>query len=326
MSALFGKGIPKDSTVLIVDIQNASVGCALVRLSGGGPPKLFAETRAPLPLLHSVSAHALLKESDKALRHALLQASTTAARMRNHTKLSHMGTVGAAHVFVSPPWVTAQDKNGTLTWDTEPTMQKTALHAIHDTFGDIKTSFHTTGAALTHTTNLLFEQTPDILLCSIGGEVSELTLLQSGQRAAYATMPVGHHFVLRTLTTHAGVSPHEAHSMLRLARTTHTETPGEEALFAAAQHFAKIFTQVAGDMLEDSQVQGILVVGMEPVGEWAAQNLSMSDLGGLFSADTVVQALHTHHVAPYLAAHASHPDLLFMAQALYIDSKNRVIH
>lgn len=321
MSALFGKGIPKDSTVLIVDIQNASVGCALVRLTNGQPPKLFAETRVALPLFHTVSAHTLLQESDKALRHALLQASTTAARMRNHAKLSHMGMIEAAHVFVSPPWVTAQEKNGTLTWDTEPTMQKAAAHAIADTFGDIHIDFHTTGAALTHTTNVLFTETPDILLCSIGGEVSELTLLQAGERAAYATMPIGHHFIVRTLTSHAGVSAHEANSILHLARTSRTEAPGEEALFAAAQQFAKTFTQVAGDMLDDAEVQGILVVGTEPVGEWAAQNLSTSDLGGLFSSDTAIQALHTHHIAPYLAAHSAKPDLMFMAQALYISSK-----
>src|SRR4051812_42791750 len=107
MSALFGKKTPTDKTVLIVDIENSSVGAALVRLSPGHAPKLFAEKRVALPLLPSVSAGKLLEETDKALREALLQASTVAARMRNHSKLGPVGVIAHVQVFVSPPWVIA---------------------------------------------------------------------------------------------------------------------------------------------------------------------------------------------------------------------------
>jgi hypothetical protein len=323
MTPLFGKKTSADKTVLIVDIENSSVGAALVRLSPGHAPKLFAEKRVALPMLPSVSAGKLLEETDKALRQALLQASTTAARMRNHPKLAPVGIISHVQVFVSPPWVIAHEKQGELDWDVEPNAKTKALHAIDDTFGALPITFHAASAAYAHATNVLFDQTPDLLLFTVGGEVSELTLLHGGVRAAYATVPLGRHFIVRTLQSHAGVSQHEADSLVRLSRHMRTETPAEEALFAAAAHVSHEFGAAARTLLDDTPVQGILVIAHEPVGEWVAQSLASHGLGDAFPAGMVVQALHTHHLAPHLAAHAARPDLVFMTHALFIGTQNK---
>lgn len=324
MSPLFGReDPPTDKTVLIVDIENSSVGCALVRVSPTKAPKLFAEKRISLPLLRSISADKLLIETDKALREALAQASATAARMRHHPKLALVGVVDSAVVFVSAPWATAQGRQRGLVWSIEPLLISQIAASIIDTFGPLKTTFHAASAATSHATNQLFETAPDLLISTIGGEVTELTLLQEGVRVAHATMPIGKHFVLRTLQSHAGLSTHEAHSAIRLARASHIETPHAEALLAAAAHFAREFGQTASTIVE-TPVAGVLIIAHEPIGEWAAQSIATHDIGNIFAEGTQVQALHTHHISPHLGAHAMHPDLLFMVEALFIGTHSGV--
>lgn len=325
MSALFGSEAPTDKTVLIVDIENSSVGCALVRASSNKAPKLFAEKRIPLPLLRSISADKLLAHTDKALREAFMHVSTTAARMRHHEKLAPVGVIDSVVVFVAAPWATAQGRQQGLAWRIEPLLINHISAAIIDTFGPLNTTFHATSAATSHATNQLFEIAPDLLISTIGGEVTELTLLQNGVRIAHATMPLGKHFLLRTLQTHAGLSVHEAHSAIRLARTSPIETPHDEALLAAAAHFAREFGHAASTIVE-TPVAGVLVIAHEPIGEWAARSIATHDIGNVFAEGTQVQALHTHHIGPHLGAHAIRPDLIFMVEALFIGTHPGVVN
>ena len=318
MSGLFSKKKPAEETILIVDIENASVGCALVRLSLGHAPKLFAENRAALPMTHSLNAQHLLAETEKALREALTHASTTAARMRNHPNIGAVGVITSASIFVSPPWTSAKISNNSLSWSIEPALKQMVEKSIRDIFDDIPLTFQAAGSAVAHTTNKLFEQKPDLLLCMITGEVTELALMQNGELAARATVPLGKHFLLRTLQSHAGLSHAEANSMLKLARIA-VETPAEEALFSAGRQYGKELSAAARDMQANIGVQGILVIANEPMGEWAARNLAINEsVGELFNEGATVQALHTHHLMPHLAAHAARPDLLFMIEALFV--------
>jgi hypothetical protein len=320
MAALFGKKTSKDETVLIVDIENGSVGAALVRHSPGSLPKLFAEVRVNTPILRTFTATELLAEIDKALRHALLQVSTTAARMRNHPKLQRVGTVQRAAVFVSSPWAVATASAEGLVSDIEPLLQDAAHTAVEDTFGSLPVTFYATTSAATHTTNRLFSESPGLLLCFITGEITELSMVNGGVSIAHATAPSGRHDVLRTLQTHAGLSYEEAHSSLLLDRKARVGHATSEALFAAAEHFVEQFAHAAKDIHHVAPVHGILVIAPEPTGEWAAQYLAGSEhVSTLFEEGTTVQALHTHHLAPFLAAHAPRPDLYFMIEAVFID-------
>ncbi|MBY0473032.1 hypothetical protein K2Q00_01965 [Patescibacteria group bacterium] len=336
MAGLFSKQAPMGigKTVLLVDIENGSVGCALVHLpslklrqaslsTGKELPKLFAETRVALPMMRTLDLEKLMKETDTALREALTHTSVTAARMRTHAKLSHIGAIHSSAVFISAPWTAARTQNGELDWEIESELQSHISRAIADTFGDIAISFYATSAAVAHATGHLFETAPHLLLTTMTGEVTELSVLEDGKLTARATIPFGKHFFLRTLSSHAGLSYPEAHSALRLARGSNIETPVEEALYAAGTQFASNFATAAQELHADNSPHGILVVAQEPMGEWLVQMLvGQEALTKSFSQGTTVQALHTHHVMPYLSAHAAKPDIVFMVEALFI---NRMI-
>src|SRR5581483_10890296 len=164
MTGLFKKQAPTEKTVLLVDIENGSVGCALVHLPAGKAgfpdqarelPKLFAETRAAIPMMRTFNIDRLKHDTDATLRDVLAQTSMTAARMRAHPKLSRIGTVASAAVFVSAPWTVATIKDDSLDWEVEAAVQTVIEHAIQDTFGDIPVSFYATSAAVAHATDRL---------------------------------------------------------------------------------------------------------------------------------------------------------------------------
>ncbi len=320
MAGLFGtKKVPAEKTVLIVDIENGSVGAGLVRITPGKQPKLFAETRVAFSNIQTLSAEKLLKETDKALREALSRTAIVAARMRNHQKLAPVGEVSAISVFVASPWALPSISGHTLNWTIEKALQDEVRKALLDTFGTTPASFHAAGVASAHATGKLFQNIPPLLLCAVHGEVSELSIVDGGQVLAHATMPLGSNLFTRTLRTHGGYSPAEAQSLLRLSRMTRHETPAEEALYASSNEFASMFNTAAKPLVAHTPVGGILVIAREPVGEWVAQNLGTNDLSSTFDEGTTIQALHTHHLAPHLAAHATKPDLACMIEALFID-------
>lgn len=325
MAGLFSKQAPLGKTVLLVDIENGSVGCALVHLPAGSNefPKLFAETRVALPMMRTLDLGQLMEATDASLREALTQTSVTAARMRSHPKLSHIGAINSATVFIAAPWTAALYDGNTLDWEIESNLQTRVGHAIADLFGDIPVSFYAASAAVAHATNHLFESAPHLLLCTITGEITELSVLEDGRLTARATIPLGRHFFVRTLSSHAGLSHPEAHSALHLARSSKLETPVEEALYAAGAQFASSFASAARELHADNSPHGILVVAQEPMGEWVVQMLAgQESLTNAFPQGTTVQALHTHHVMPYLAAHAAKPDIVFMVEALFINRSN----
>lgn len=319
MSPLFGKKNPNEETVLVVDVENGSVGCALVRRAPGQLPKLFAETRISLPLLSTFTAHQLLKETEKMLREALVQTSGTAARMRNHPKLGNIGVIGSAHIFVAAPWASARVEDDEFVYTVEPTAANMIATAVRDTFGDVPQSMHAAMAAVMHASERLFGGMPDLLFSSLTGEMTELNIAREGKIVARATMPIGKHLVLRTVQTHGGVSRAEAESALALARHGHSGAPLEEALEVAAHTFATEFSSAAREIKHTHPMHGILLVAQEPVGEWAARALATYASTDVFGERTPVQALHSRHVMPHLAAHSARPDLLFMIEALFID-------
>jgi hypothetical protein len=274
-------------------------------------------------MLRTLDLEKLLKDTNVVLREALMHTSVTAARMRTHDKLSNVGTIASVTVFVAAPWTAATVREDTLEWDVEPKLRALVERAVADSFGDVSVSFFATSTAVAHATDHMFETAPHLLLCNITGEVTELSVLEEGRLAARATIPLGKHFFLRTLSTHAGLSHAEAHSALKLAHVSRIETPAEEALSAAGAQYASLFTAAARHLHADRSPHGILVVAPEPLGEWAAQMLASQEaLTSAFAEGTTIQALNTHHVTPYLAAHAAKPDIVFMIEALFINGTN----
>src|SRR4029079_5139983 len=97
------------------------------------------------------------------------------------------------------------------------------------------------------------------------GEVCELVALSNGALAGSATIPFGERSILRTLKTHAGLTPHEARSALALGHL-------HEPLRAAAEQFGREFSSAAQELLTDD-MRSVFVVGDEHAATWVGKTL-----------------------------------------------------
>lgn len=305
--------------MVVLDVENGSVGAGLVRLVPGALPKLFAQTRIPIPLVRTRSAASLVHAVEAAALEALQHTSLVAARVR-HSKLHTLGEVSRAVIFLHAPWSTLTPAK--KAWNHEPEMVHSLRVALASTFGDIPLTVHPFATAALHTTNTLFEQQGHFLLCTITGEVAELLLVKNGALAGRATIPLGSNLALRTLQSHTGMSQAEARSTLRLAHDAPALYP--EPLTAAANHFSAAFRDAAREIL-DTPVTGVLIIGAEPASTWAAKTLSVASPSTTapdpFAEDTLVRTLSARHMAPYIAAHAHSPDVALMVATVFVDSK-----
>lgn len=323
MNRFFGD-TPKtqSKTMLLVDIENGSVGSALVRLAPGHPPKLFAENRTHFTFLPTRTAPVLLREIEKAVQQSLGQTSLVAARIRGNPNIAPAGNVGEAALFFAPPWAALMPHG--KDWKLEQEAVSVAARTVGDFFGHIKTQTHASGAALLRASNALFELPGIVLLCAVTGEVTEVVALSNGALIGHATVPFGSNLVFRTLKTHGDYSLSEAHSLLSLVRNH--PTPGalyNEPLSAAAKHVSKHITQAA-EQLSSEKIQGMLFVAPDPLGEWFARAMT-SFTSDAFHSNATVRALHPHHLAPHIAAHGARPDLQILLEALFVDAAfNRV--
>jgi len=318
--SLFGKRT-KDAgqTIAILDIENGSVGAALARLSRGDAPKLFAETRIRTPILATLDTRTMSREIEKASRDALHHVSEVAARIRMHEALSSSGSIDRAAVFFSPPWAAMHLEGGTA--DYAPHIEGLTQGLIEETLGDKRISMHPFGTAAAHGAVALFPGEAPTLLCIINGEVTELLLLAGGKLVGRATMPLGLHSILRTLTSHAGISAAEARSLISLA-SHDSDGPAYEPLAAAQAHFASEFASAAEPLVEHTPVQSVLVMAPYPAEEWFARALSQEPrLAELFPEGSTVRAMRAQHAMPFIAAHAPKPDLPIMLEALFVDAK-----
>jgi hypothetical protein len=288
--SLFGKGAPR-TTVLLLDIENGSVGSGLVELAPGQAPRLFGESRVEVPLLDTRSAAQLLRAVEHAASEALLRASETSARMRmaGHSHLP----VQKAVVFLAAPWGVPNLSLGRP--DFEGSLTATLAARIRALFGDAPVACHAHASAAVHGLRVLYPEAHDALVLSVNGELSELLLVEAGHVAGHATVPVGLGTILRTLKSHAGHSIHEARSALRLGHHN-------EASRAAAAHFVGEFKDVAQDLLRGRGASRVFVLAHEPAGEWVARTLSSATLADLFPQGGVVRAMRAGQLAPYLAA------------------------
>ncbi|MDB5225440.1 MAG: hypothetical protein JWL87_392 [Candidatus Adlerbacteria bacterium] len=300
--SLFGKKSP-DKTVLILDIENGSVGSALAKLSPGQAPRLFGESRTQVPVFDTRSALQLARAVEHAASESLLQASETAARLRNHA--STAGPVSQVVVFLAAPWGVPNLSVGRP--DFSQVLTDVLAPRIAALFGDVPVAQHAHMSAAVHGLRALYPDHPQSLLLSINGEVSELLLLEDDRAVAHTTAPVGLHTVLRTLKSHAGLSEHEARSALKLGSSS-------EALEAAAAHFAGEFKEAARDILPEQGSPAVFVLAHEPAAEWFARSLAHRSLADLFPQGGIVRTLRGAHAAPYISGAS---DIHLALNALY---------
>jgi hypothetical protein len=317
MAFLFGKKKPVEKTIIVVDIENGSVGSALVRLSPAHAPKLFGQIRKRVPLLVTRDANRLSEEIEKATQGALQHAHEVAARIRMHAPAAAIGVAERGMVFLHAPWSGVRFEEGSRADVTAVESFLRTIHQLHAASApDMPVSFHSFGASAAPLLSTVYDISHPTLVCSISSEMIELFIVENGSVAGYGTIPFGTHSLLRTLQSHGGLSQAEALSAMYL------ESPyGTEAFEASAQHIAREFSDAARELLKHSEASDVLVIGHEPYAQWFAGVLTHEDVGEVFSNGGAVRAVRARHVTPFIAAHAGAGDVPLMLSALFADAR-----
>ena len=333
MSLWFGKKkSEKEKIITLLDVENASVGVALVRLPTeaqavlGQAPQLLVQKRIALPVAHTLDAARLVHETEKAVHEVLVYARASATE-----------EVSPVAAFLGAPWSAPswarpiQNQVVDPLWEFEPYVHKSIMHLVQGA----PISFYAFGSAAMHAADTAFEHDQAFILCVVTGEVCEILCIQNNTIVARATLPFGVHTLSRTLSSHAGVSLSAARSALHLVDTSSAHKHAgpswiHEPLSVAATHFATHFTEAARelhiDALSGEPAHSVLVVAPEPLGELFASILgnNAERLSKLFPNGGVVRALRAHHLVPHFSsAGVAVPDLRLMTEALFINKHTR---
>lgn len=323
MFPLFWRKREEGKTVLVLDIENGSVGVCFAHLSPTHQPKIFGELRKQIPLQLTHDTDALTKLTMQATESVLEHASQVAARVRSHGSLAPAGEVGEAVLFFSPPWGALSLTDREL--DPHPFTHRVAK-SVEAYFGPITTTMEPFGLMAAHTAPMILPLDDHYLLSTVSGEVTELMLIEHAgthfRTVGHATIPMGRHYPLRTLLSHGGFSEAEARSALHLHSRRATPHHAFEALHSAQNHYASEFGSVAGELLQHVPARSILVVAQEPAGEWFARSLAESrELASLFPEAGEVRAARASHALPFVAVHARRPDLPLLLEVLFVNTR-----
>lgn len=307
---LFGSK-PKEKTALIVDVESGSVGSGLVHLTDEAP-KLFGEHRVYTHVPAGRDSKALLQLIDRAAGETIAHASEVAARLRQQEVTKNLGTINHVSFFLAPPWGMPNLKEG------KPSFFESIKRVLHNYvdahFGNTPVHFHTHAGAIVRGMKSLFDAPGYTLLCSVHGEVAELTLLKDGKVAGHGTMPMGTHSFIRTLKTHADISDREARSILALG--SHDDY--HEPLAAASNHFRDLFRSTGEPLFGGYPVERVFIFSRGPEAEMFARALSDESLGDLFPGGGTIRVLKPQHFTPYIEGHAENPDLGLILNTLFV--------
>jgi hypothetical protein len=321
MSALFKKSnAQRGTTTLIVDVENSSVASALAHTAKRESPRLFGENRVELPVLHPLSSHELARHIDQSLERALTRTGKTAASLRNNEATKHFGEIGNVVVFLHAPWTAAAHGKEGLTWTHEPEMVSRLYKSAGIITNDAPVTFLPFGRAAAYSG----APEGEALLAVITGEVLELLLTKDGLVQGRATLPLGHHTVLRTLKTHAGLSIPEARSVLSLA--LHAEDPTyrfAEPLSAARSHLSEEFAWAASELMAESSATAVFVIAPPHTAPWLARALTAHPDAHSLLPGVTVRALYPKQYMEHFSMHSAEPDLPLMLEALFINSSRR---
>lgn len=317
MSPLFGKK-QSGKLIALVDIESGSVGSALAYIAPGKKPRLFAQHRQEVSLRGTPSASNLLNEIERDLEESLVNLNTVAARMRAALPVQDIDRVA---VFLHAPWVSTQVALEHVVPKVHDETLSRLRTSTQSFFQSIPVSFHSFATTTTPIAQNLFGTPEEAIVCSIGGEVTELVLLRAGKVAGHATSPVGLSTILRTLKAHAGISSAEALSVLALSRSMR-EHLWAEAITAALGHFAAHLREAARHVVSLEHPQQVFVLSPKNSGDWFARGLTEdASLHELFSPGSTIRGVSPRHASAYLSGHPKSPDLPLMLESLFVDMR-----
>ena len=317
----FGRKKPDGKTLLLLDIEQGSVGSALVHLSDEGP-RLFGQMRSHTRILPTRDSKSLLHEVKLAARKAVDHAASLAARLRNATgersgTLHALGQISGAAAFYGAPWGVPSLSSGS------PHFVDEMQDAIHNMLDEVlpavpRRSYSAAGALVGGASRVLPHNT--YLLVLAGGEITELIVLKEGAALGYATAPVGRFALARTLRAH-GISDAEIQSLVR------TDAMGalREPLEAASGHWAREVANAASPLMRQAPVRHVWVVAHGEEGERHATQLAQAlehsdEFSSLFPQGGELRALRGHMLGEHVITHAPAADLTLSLQALYGDA------
>jgi len=308
---LFGNKQPEGKTLLLLDVENGSVGSALVHLQPDQPLKLFGERRANLRVLPTRDSQSLLREIQHGIHTAASHIAELAASLRQHDTTNQAGSISRAAIYLGAPWSQPDLAQGTPSFVGR---MRDIVRRELELLGPMQHSFFTATGGVLGGASRALPNDDTYLLCIVGGEVTELLLVHNNNASGYATLPLGTHTLVRTMRAH-GFSDAEAHSAMRLP------PDHAEPMLAAQKQFAHEFEATVGTLLHHSPIKRVWVVSRGELGEWFAKALSNSaNVAGLFPQGGEVRVLRASHVAPHLTAHAHEPDLLLGLHALHAEA------
>jgi len=312
---LFGRSKPQSKVVLLLDVEQGSVGGALLRTTPGQPPKLFGELRVALRVMPTRDAQSLLGEATRGVQEVLAHAAHLLARLRHSPATGDMGELSHVGLFLGAPWGVPNLSSGTPQFMSS--MRLAVSNALNKSLGDVPVSLYTALGGV-HAGAARLIPTDSYLLSLVGGEVTELLNIVNGEPVGYATAPAGRHTIARTLRAH-GLSAAEASSAIKVRPAILAEP-----INLAAEHWAGQVAHAAAPLVARAPVSNIYVVSHALPGEdgaWFAKTLSASEpFAALFAGGGEVRSLLGRHAAPYIAAHAEQPDIVLLLQALYSDA------
>jgi len=303
---LFGRDKKQGKTVLILDIENGSVGSALARMAPDGAITILEESRVHMPIRNSRSAESLAEETHVLLKQATQRAAELASKLRQGSEPA-LGDVSDIAVFMSPPWGKPNLDTGRP--DFVSHMQDLLKHEISPYF-ESPVNFYTNAGAATQGLRTLAPYEDKYLLCIVTHEMTELLLIYNGAVAGHASMPHGMNLPLRTLKTHGGMSDAEARSLLRLGSGGHATA----ALDASTGQYAEEFKRAARDLLDSYVPQQVWVVS--PAGNYFARALSHESIANVFPQGGVVRALGPKHLQQHVPGPSQ--DIFLILEALYL--------
>jgi hypothetical protein len=155
--------------------------------------------------------------------------------------------------------------------------------------------------------------------------VTELVLLENAGThlgiVGHGSVPLGHHYPLRTLLSHGGFSEAEARSAFNLHARGHEPPHALEALQTASEHMVQELGSVAGELFEHLPVRRVVVAAQEPAGDWFARSLAAnSAMQELFPHAGEVRALRAKQLTPFVGVHARRPDLPLLLEVMFINT------
>lgn len=323
---IFGRKNRKGATILILDVENSSVGTALVRTSAQERPRLFGEMRVPTRFFHTISPTRLYNEATAAVNKALAHIMQVAARMRIHAPPA-FGEISRVEVFISAPWSTLELEGPSLP---HPITQRIYNSVVAAVGPSVPVALHPFSMAPLYILPSLFPHEERLLISHVSGEITEVATLGHstyGSRVlGHATLPFGSNSIVRTLAAHGGLSGAEALSALRI-NNRGAQTPVHESLRAIAIHLAEEFEHISEPLSQAGGLRSAFVIAHEPVGEWVARALAdHAHLSVLFPDGGAIRALGGNHLTPYFASHARRPDITLLLEALFVDARNEAAY